>query len=78
MINFKRVSLPIFITGIENSYQKVKGLDFRRRNIGIDPSKYCYRKTQSNAKCKFKGVSHDKNARCSKKYRTEISVLGEI
>lgn len=39
MVNFKRSSLPRFITGIENSYQKVKGLDFRRCNIGIDPYK---------------------------------------
>ncbi|TDL94378.1 AP2 domain-containing protein [Macrococcus carouselicus] len=77
MINFKRVSLPRFINGIESSYQKVKGLDFRRRNIGIDLFKYRYRKPQSNAKCKCKGVSYDKNARGSKKYRAEISVSGK-
>ena len=76
IINFKRVSLPRFITGIENSYQKVKGLDFRRCNIGNDPFKYRYRKPQSNVMCKYKGVSYDENARGSKKYRVEISVSG--
>lgn len=52
----KKVTLPHFITGVNHAYQKVKNLDFRRNNIGIDKHKYRYRKPQSNASSQYKGV----------------------
>lgn len=55
-INGKKISLQYYLTGKMNSYQKVKGYDFRRSNIGIDEFKYRYRKPQRNASSKYKGV----------------------
>ncbi|HEK6547213.1 AP2 domain-containing protein (plasmid) [Staphylococcus warneri] len=59
-INGKKVTLPHFITGVVNSYQKVKNLDFTRSNIGIDQYKHRYRKPQRNASSKYKGVRRAK------------------
>ncbi|MGW7813699.1 AP2 domain-containing protein [Staphylococcus xylosus] len=55
-VNGKKVLLPYYLTGKINSYQKVKGYDFRRSNIGIDEFKYRYRIPQRNASSKYKGV----------------------
>lgn len=55
-VNQKKVTLPHFITKRFNAYQKVKNLDFRRQNIGIDEHKYRYRKPQANASSRYKGV----------------------
>lgn len=55
-IKGKKIALPYFITGIVNSYQKVKNMDFTRENIGIDKHKYRYRKPQRNASSQYKGV----------------------
>ena len=55
-VNGKKITLPYFITGVENSYQKVKNLDFTRNNIGIDENKYRYRKPQRNSSSQYKGV----------------------
>ena len=55
-VNNKKVALPYFITGKVNSYQKVKNLDFRKSNIGIDEHKYRYRKPQKNTTSRYKGV----------------------
>lgn len=52
----KKVALPHFITGVENAYQKIKNLDFRKQNIGIDQHKYRYRKPQRNSSSQYKGV----------------------
>ncbi|MCG1165013.1 hypothetical protein K4Q31_12125 [Staphylococcus epidermidis] len=51
-----KITLPYFITGVENLYQKVKNLDFTRNNIGIDENKYRYRKPQRNASSQYKDV----------------------
>lgn len=60
-IDGKKISLPYYLTGKVNAYQKVKGYNFSRSNIGIDDFKYRYRKPQKNASSKYKGV---------RKYRT--------
>lgn len=59
-INGKKVALPYFITGVVNTYQKNKNLDFRKQNIGIDQHKHRYRKPQRNASSKYKGVRRAK------------------
>ncbi|MCD9074488.1 AP2 domain-containing protein [Staphylococcus epidermidis] len=59
-INGKKVALPYFITGITNSYQKIKNLDFTRNNLGIDKHKHRYRKPQTNASSMYKGVRRAK------------------
>lgn len=59
-INGKKVALLYFITGVTNSYQKIKNLNFTRNNIGIDQRKYRYRKPQTNASSKYKGVRRAK------------------
>ncbi|HDE8374466.1 TPA: AP2 domain-containing protein [Staphylococcus aureus] len=59
----KRLFLPSFITGKINAYQKIKGLNFTRNNIGIDEYKYRYRKPQRNSSSIYKGVSLGKDGR---------------
>lgn len=76
-INGKKVALPYFITGVENSYQKVKNLDFTRNNIGIDKNKYRYRKPQRNATSKYKGVRRMKMASGNQTWISTISVDNE-
>lgn len=49
-------TLSYFIIGVENSYQKVKNLDFTRNNIVIDKNKYRYRKPQRNVSSQYKDV----------------------
>ncbi|HDA9057157.1 TPA: AP2 domain-containing protein [Staphylococcus aureus] len=76
-INGRKVALPYFITGVENSYQKVKNLDFTRNNIGIDENKYRYRKPQRNASSQYKGVRLMKSKSGKHLWISTISVDNE-
>lgn len=76
-VNGKKITLPYFITGVTNSYQKIKNLDFTRNNIGIDENKYRYRKPQRNATSKYKGVRHIKLASGNETWISTISVDNE-
>lgn len=76
-INGKKVALPYFITGGVNSYQKVKNLDFTRKNIGIDQYKHRYRKPQSNGSSKYKGVRRTKLKSNKIRYISSIKLSDE-
>lgn len=76
-INGKKIALPYFITGIENAYQKIKNLDFRKQNIGIDQHKYRYRKPQRNASSQYKGVRRMKMNSGNYTWISTISVDNE-
>ncbi|WP_215387604.1 AP2 domain-containing protein [Staphylococcus aureus] len=69
----RRVFLPSFITNKTNAYQKIKGLNFTRNNIGIDEHKYRYRKPQRNSSSMYKGVSLSEDGR----YKASIYVDGK-
>ncbi|AXS25549.1 MULTISPECIES: AP2 domain-containing protein [Staphylococcus] len=71
-VNNKKIALPYYLTGKVNSYQKVKGYDFRKNNIGIDQHKYRYREPQKNSSSKYKGVRLYKN-----KWRASITINGK-
>lgn len=70
----RKVSLSMYITKKENAYQKIKGLDFRKSNIGVDEHKHRYRKPQKNASSKYKGVSKSKN---DNRFRASINLGDE-
>ena len=76
-INGKKIALPYFITGVINSYQKVKNMDFTRENIGIDKHKYRYRKPQRNASSRYKGVRRMKMNSGNETWISTISVDNE-
>lgn len=68
------VKLEDFIMNRKYCYQKVKGLDYRKSNIGIDKKSMRYRKPQKNKSSAYKGVSYSKVAR---RWRAAIHVEGK-
>lgn len=68
------VKLEDFIMNRKHCYQKVKGLDYRKSNIGIDKQSMRYRKPQKNKSSAYKGVSYSKVGR---RWRAAIQVEGK-